>query len=132
MAKEPRHKRLYKDSPKLERGDDGHMGVTKKGDKPNEAEKVADDVQSGMDDVKVTEGMPANVRHASERMDMHKRHEMEHAVHDHAKAGHKEELHSRHEKEMKAMHSRHEKEVGDGEGKDQDIKPATKAETKGE
>ncbi len=138
MAEEkklPKHKRLYKDSPKLERGEDGDVKAVKPSDKegaPSESMKKADEIQSGDDSVKMTEGMPSNIRHAHERMDMHKRHEVEHAVHDHAKAGAKEEMHTRHESEMKAMHGRHEKEIDAGEHKDQDIKPATKAETKGE
>jgi len=125
MAEEkklPRHKRLYKDSPKMERGEDGHMGVTKRGDKENEAETAADAVQSGDDGIYVTEGMPPHVRHAHERRDMHNRHETEHSVHDHAKAGSKKEMHGRHQKEMKDMHGRHEKEIESGEHKDMDIK----------
>lgn len=115
MAKEPRHSRMYKTKPHMERGDDGKMAVTKN-------EKEADKVQSGDDGVKMTEGMPMNIRHAHERMDMHKRHEIEHAVHDHSKVGSKAEMHGRHQAEMKNMHARHEKEIGSGENKDQDIK----------
>jgi len=117
-----RHSRMYKDSPSMERGEDGKMGVTKRGDKETSSEKEADKVQSGDDGVKMTEGMPTHIRHAHERMDMHKRHEMEHAVHDHNKAGSKAEMHGRHQTEMKNMHKRHESEIEHGEGKDQDIK----------
>jgi len=116
MAKEPRHERLYKKKPTLERGEDGHVGVK---------EKEADKVQSGVDGMKMEEthgeGMPMHVRHSAERHDMHKRHEMEHAVHDHHKAGHKKELHKRHQEEMKAMHGRHEKEIEAGESKEMTI-----------
>lgn len=122
MAKEARHKRMYKDTPHMERGEDGYMGVTKRGDKETASEKEADKTQSGDDGVKMTEGMPMNIRHAHERMDMHKRHEIEHAVHDHSKAGSKAEMYGRHQAEMKNMHARHEKEIGAGESKDQDIK----------
>ncbi len=122
MAKAPRHQRMYKNSPELKRGDDGHMGVTKKGDEPNKSEEAADDVQSGTDGMKHDSAMPMHTRHAHERMAMHSRHEMEHSVHDHAEAGSKKEVHGRHEKEMKDMHGRHEKEIEAGEHKDQDIK----------
>lgn len=130
MAREPRHARMYKSKPHLERGEDGHVGV---------AEKEADKVQSGTDGVKMTEhegeGMPMHVRHASERQDMHKRHEVEHAVHDHNKAGSKKELHKRHEIDMKDMHSRHEREIESGEKKDMgdvENKAGEKKEAKGE
>src|SRR4051812_49285377 len=109
----PKHERLYKKKPTLERGEDGHVGVK---------EKEADKAQSGMDDVKMHEGMPMHIRHAHERMDMNKRHEMEHAVHDHAEAGSKSAMHGRHQLEMKNMHKSHESEIGSGEGRDQDIK----------
>src|ERR1041385_5025136 len=89
MAKEPRHKRLYKDSPKLERGEDGNMDPSKKqdkrGEKASEGEKKADEAQSGTDGMKVTEPEQARIQEIKD-------------------------MHSRHEEEMKAIHKRHQKE----------------------
>lgn len=141
MAEEkklPRHKRLYKDSPKLERGEDGNMAASKKNDKTGEheteGEKIADDVQSG------DAGMKVNERHAAERtmmkhkhmkehMDMHSAHEVEHMTHSGDKSEmhvrHHEKLknlHKEHEAEHKAMHGRHEKEMHGGEEKDMGVK----------
>lgn len=127
MAREPRHKRMYKKQPHLERGEDGEVGV---------AEKEADKVQSGDAGVAMTEhndGMPAPMRHAHERRDMHNRHETEHSMHEAMNKGSKKDMHTRHEKEMKDMHARHEKEMDSGEGKDQDIKEGKEtAKDKGE
>ncbi len=131
--REPRHKRLYKDSPKLERSEKGDIKAVKPSDKegaPSESMKKADEIQAGDDGMKVTEGLPPHVRHAHERQSMHARHEMEHSVHDHANAGAKKEMHGRHEKDMKDMHGRHEKEIDSVEKKDQDIKEGS--ETKKE
>lgn len=83
MATGPRHKRLYKDSPKLERGDDGNM----KSVKPSEKEAVK--TQSGIDDVKMDDAEPADEARVQELKDMHKRHETE----------------------MTAYHKRHQKEA---------------------
>ena len=97
MAKEPRHKRLYKDSPKLERSDDGNMKPTKgndrRGEKASDSEKESGAVQSGTDKVKVNGednkgGDPVEDARIQEIKDMH----------------------SRHETEMKAIHKRHQKE----------------------
>lgn len=82
MAKTPRHKRLYKDSPKLERGEDGNMQSVKP------SQKEADKVQSGIDDVKMDEVEPSEDARMQEVKDMH----------------------SRHQKEMEAIHKRHQKE----------------------
>lgn len=88
--KAPRHKRMYSDSPKLERGESGNMEAKKpsdkRGEKPSESEKEADKAQSGDDGMKVTE--PHEDARIQEIKDMHKRHETE----------------------MKAIHSRHAKE----------------------
>lgn len=139
MAEEkklPRHKRLYKDSPKLERGEDGHMGVSNdhRGEHETEGEKIADDVQSGDDGMKVTERHATERtqlkhKHMKEHMDIHTTNELEHMGH---KGGDKSEMHSRHheklkhmhkehEAETKAMHGRHEKEMGAGESKEMSI-----------
>lgn len=108
MAKEPKHEKFYKDSPKLERDDEsGDMKVSK-------GEKKSVDVQNGTDGAQRDEAMPHHVRHAKERHDMHSRHEHEHSMYDHAGQGDKHEMHERHHGEMKAMHKRHEKEVKTG------------------
>ena len=112
--KAPRHERMYKAKPHLERGEDGHIGVK---------EKEADKVQSGTDDMKMEEhhGMPMHVKHSMERHHMNARHETEHTMHDHHGAGSKKEMHERHEKERKDMHTRHEKEMEAGEHKEMNI-----------
>lgn len=84
MAKEARHKRLYKDSPKLERGEDGNMKSTK----PSEKEKESDKTQAGVDDVKMDDVEPSEDARMQEIKDMH----------------------SRHQKEMESVHKRHQKE----------------------
>lgn len=106
---EPRHKRLYKNSPKLERGEGGHMDVVK----PSQVE--SDREQAGIDGMKVSGELPAHVRHAHERRDMHNRHETEHAVHDNAAGGDKGEMHARHQREHTDMHKRHAKEYAKSE-----------------
>lgn len=80
---EPRHKRMYKDSPTVERGEDGNMEIKKK---PSEAAKKADAVQGG------TDGEP----------DMDPSEE--------ARIQEIKDMHTRHETEMKAVHKRHQKE----------------------
>lgn len=86
----PRHKRLYKDSPTLERSEDGSMKSSKsndkRGEKASESEKEADKVQAGTDDMAVKE------------------------PHEEARIQEIKDMHKRHESEMKAVHSRHEKE----------------------
>lgn len=123
--KQARHERMYKTKPHLERGEDGHIGVK---------EKEADKVQSGVDGMKTEEhhGMPMHVRHHHERHDMHSRHEVEHAMHDHQGLGSKKEMHERHEKERKDMHGRHEKEMESGEHKEMNIDGKNKATEYGE
>ncbi len=74
--KAPRHKRLYSDSPKMERDESGSMKAVKPSQKkgPTEAEKESDAVQSGTDGMKVTEEESARIQ---EIKDMHKRHQDE-------------------------------------------------------
>ena len=93
--------KLFGNSPKMERGKDGKMGVTSP--KKVMEEAAGDNAQDG--------GIPMAARHAGDRMAMHHKHEMEHAVYDAGKvAGSKEEMHARHREEMVALHKRHEKE----------------------
>lgn len=137
MAKEARHKRMYKDSPKLERAESGDIKATKPSDKegaPSESMRKADEIQSGDDGLKVTERHATERtslkhKHMKEHMDMHSTHEVEHMTHKGDKSEmhvrHHEKLknlHKEHEGEHKSMYSRHEKEVTHGEKKDQDIK----------
>lgn len=87
MSKESRHKRMYKDSPTLERGDDGSMAPVKP------SQKKADAVQAGSEGVQGgTDGEPDTVPEDDARMqeikDMHKRHQTELAA-----------VHKRHQKE---------------------------------
>lgn len=114
---------LYKDSPELERGDDGVTRV-RKGPKA----QPAPDQEEGEADG--TEGMPIDVKHAHEMGDMHARHihervamhhrhqtELHHhegdmaEVHKRHEASHKE-MHDRHHAELVAMHKRHRGEHG--------------------
>lgn len=81
--KMPRHKRMYKDSPKLERGESGKMEAKK----PSENQKKADETQSGVPTGE-SDMEPSSEARMQEIKDMH----------------------SRHETEMKAIHARHEKE----------------------
>lgn len=104
MAKEPRHRRMYKESPKLERGENGKMDVVKS------SRVEADKEQAGIDGMKVSGDLPPHVRHATERRDMYNRHETEHAVHDNAGNSDKQEMYSRHLKEHGDMGKRHAKE----------------------
>lgn len=95
---------LYDESPSIKHDEEGHTKVVKTpksehGDGPTE---------KGVEG----EHFPMHVKHGMERQSMYARHEMEHGIHDAAKAGDKKEMHDRHEKEMKEMHTRHEKESG--------------------
>ncbi len=105
--KEPKHVKMYKNSPTLETDGDGKKYI-KKG--PTEAEKKTSEQSSGTDGIEQHEGMPIDVRHAHERRDMHSRHETEHMM----TKGEKAEMHSRHQSDMKALHKKHEKEGSTG------------------
>lgn len=70
------HKKMYKDSPKLERdGESGKMKITK-------AEKKSAEVSAGTEGVVKDEHedavMKLHQKHSKERMDMHHKHEKEH------------------------------------------------------
>lgn len=98
----PKHEKMYANSPKLEKGEDGKPYIKK--NNPTEAEKKTAEVDSG------TDGMPIDVRHAHERRDMHSRQETEHMM----TKGEKAEMHSRHLGDMKALQKKHEKEASTG------------------
>jgi hypothetical protein len=132
--KAPRHKRMYKDSPKLERGEDGNMKSVKpsdkRGEEPTESEKEADKVQSGTDGMQMHESHAASRRsmhhrHLHEHTMMHHQHELEHAHHKGDKASvhekHEKEyadMHKRHHTEMKSLHKSHGKEGGEKGGEE--------------
>lgn len=106
--------KLYKDSPKLERGEDGEMGVKK----PSEADK--ENMGASGNPLPGSSGeMPIEMvhqgqrremhhRHATEHLAMHHRQETEHAAH---KGGDKKKLHGHHEKEMMELHTKHHEEM---------------------
>lgn len=103
-----RSEKMYGNSPEMGKDEDGKPTVKRR-------EKKAAEVSAGTDGEQGADGVPMTARHAMERHGMNGRHEMEHSVHDHSKAGSKKEMHERHEKEMKDMHARHEKEMAKGE-----------------
>lgn len=94
----------YKDSPTIEKDEEGRPKVKKKMD------RKSDETAKGEP---VSEGMSSPVRHAMERREMFGRHETEHSMADHKKMD-KKEIHGRHLKEMADMNKRHVKE-GKGE-----------------
>lgn len=95
---------LYDESPSIKHDEEGHTKVEKSSKKAHTATSEEKGVEG--------EHFPIHVRHAHERHSMNAKHEMEHGIHDAAKAGHKGVMHGRHESERKAMHTRHEKEAG--------------------
>jgi hypothetical protein len=115
-------KDMYKDSPKLERGEDGKVGVKK----VTEAERVANKENEQTSPMPVHEEMMA--RHSNDRHMMHAKHEHEHAIH---KMKHKHEMHKRHESEIKDMHRRHEKEMDEG-GREDAMTRGAEIEKEGE
>lgn len=106
-----RSEKMYGDSPKMERKDDGKLAV-KKSEK-----KVAKESSGTADMATHEEGLPAAARHASERRDMYNRHETEHSVMDSGSGSSKKEMAGRHVKELTDMHKRHESELS-GSGKE--------------
>lgn len=106
-------KKFYENSPKLERGADGKMGVQKK----HQSEANTEDPSAGHEGepvhVKEESGEEAHdmhSRHNLERHMLHSRHEHEHHVHE-KKGGHKMELHAKHAKEHGDMLKAHDKEM---------------------
>lgn len=95
-----RSDRMYKNSPKIGKDENGKAKLTKGDGKEQEASPAAAESDSS----------PAHARHAIDRMALHGKHEQEHFAHDHGKAGAKAELHKRHLKEVSDMMKRHEKE----------------------
>lgn len=77
----PKHKRLYKDSPKLERGDDGSVKAVKPSSQPSSDGE--DDMHApGMDEseyAKIQEIKDMHKRHQTEMESIHKRHQKEKA-----------------------------------------------------
>lgn len=69
---EPKHKKMYANSPTLETDSDGKKYIKK--NSPNEAEKKTSEVNSGTDGMQQTEHGPMYDRHMKETSDMHDRH----------------------------------------------------------
>ncbi len=106
MAKFMGSKEMYGHSPKLERGSDGKMSVTKKSQ-----EADSKDPSAGHEGEPVhvkNEEHEMHARHNLERHMLHGKHEHEHAAH---KGGSKEEMHGRHSKEHGAMLKSHSEEL---------------------
>ncbi len=99
---------MYKNSPRLEKGEDGKVGVSKNPG-PTKAEKTATAENGQVGGEPIHEEMMA--RHNLDRHTMHAAHEHEHAMH---KGGDKHEMHERHHGEMKKMLKKHEDEMGSG------------------
>lgn len=96
-------KDIYKNSPKLSRGEDGKMGVKKPAAQSGEEE--TDEAKEGMP----VEAQDTMARHNLDRHMMHTKHEHEHAMH---KGSDKKEMHARHAKEHGEMLKKHDAEFG--------------------
>lgn len=97
--------RMYSKTPKMERGEEGKMKVTR-------AEKESARTNDGTEGIPIHEdGISPHMRQAMERSMIHHRHETEHTMHDNGKIGDKKDMHVRHVKEVADMHKRHEKEL---------------------
>ncbi len=83
MAKrEPRHKRMYSDSPKLERDEDGNMKAKKPSDNDKRGEKPSPQTDGEPDmepseDARIQEIQDMHTRHETEMKAIHKRHQKE-------------------------------------------------------
>lgn len=88
--------KLYKDSPSIEKGEDGKPGI--KGPSKADGENMGTEGNPlpGSDGK-----MPVNEEHMAEHKAMHKRHQEEQVA-----------MHDRHETDVKEMHKRHEKTKG--------------------
>ena len=107
--------KMYKASPKMERGEDGAMEVVKK-EKTEGGHKGKEkkDMEANSMDMAHRHGherREMHHRHQAEANDMHHKHEVEHMTHE-EKYGMKgkEEMHARHEEEHKALHKKHQAE----------------------
>ncbi len=100
-------KEMYKNSPKLERGEDGKMSVHKKSQEAN-SENPSEGHEGEPVHVKNEEHQNMHARHNLERHMLHGKHEHEHAMH---KGGSKEAMHERHAKEHHNMLKSHNEEL---------------------
>ena len=102
-----RYDKMYGNSPRLEKGEDGKPKIVKPTKAQVDSARVSDGT-AGMplDDSK---GIPSTLRHAIERKQMVDRHETEHMVLDHTGAA-KDDVYKRHMKERQDMEKRHKKE----------------------
>lgn len=69
---EPKHKKMYANSPTLETDESGKKYIKK--NSPNAAEKKTSEVNSGTDGMQITEQGPMYERHMKEISDMSDRH----------------------------------------------------------
>lgn len=114
-----RASRMYKDSPRMERGESGDMEISRR--KKDESDAEGEHMEQDGGNAGTEEALPHHIRHAHERMslkhrhlhehaEMHSRHMHEHHMHDHHEKGDKGEMHGRHHAEMSALHKQHENE----------------------
>ena len=97
--------KMFGKSPKLGRNEESGEVEVKKAEKEKAPE--GKEANGG------GEGISVFVKHASERAELHHKHEHQHHMHDLGKESHdKKELHKKHEEEFAMMHRRHEKELG--------------------
>ena len=97
--------KMYANSPKMERDDEGKMAVKKRADKDYNETVIGDgeDVEARQ----TVERRALKHKHIKEHHDFFHKHEQEHAAY---KGKDKAELHKRHYAELKAMHAEHENE----------------------
>lgn len=112
MKKAPVHEKFYKDSPKLERGEDKKIHVVKK--KKEEKPKMEDHEMRH-----AHERQAMRDRHMNEHMEMGRKHEAEHAT---GKKD-KKDMHKRHHEDMKSMHKNHDAEMKEMLAKHDDEAP---------
>lgn len=101
-------KEMYGNSPKLHRGADGKMGVTKKMQQESGSEDPSAGHEGESVHVKNEEAENMMARHNLERHMLHGKHEHEHASH---RGGSKESMHDRHAKEHHNMLKSHNEEL---------------------
>lgn len=75
----PRHRRMYSDSPKLERGEDGKMAAVKSSDSPKgtSAQKDGEPNMEPHEEARIQEIKDMHTRHEKEMSSIHKRHQQE-------------------------------------------------------
>lgn len=99
MKKPAQHEKMYKNSPKLERGEDKKIHVVKS---KKEAKGKMDDHEMRH----AHERQAMRDRHSGEHMEMGRKHEAEHVG-----KKDKKDMHKRHHEDMKSMHKNHAAEM---------------------